>query len=50
MDIRPLGETGFYVSEVAFGGAEIGYPYGIGIKSTEDMLSEKEAIAYKAMR
>lgn len=41
---RSLGKTGIEVSEVAFGGVEIGIPYGIGIKSTADMLSETEAI------
>lgn len=41
---RPLGKTGIEVSEVAFGGVEIGMPYGIGIKSGNDMLSETEAI------
>ena len=41
---RPLGNTGIFVSEVAFGGVEIGKPYGIGVKSTDDMISETEAI------
>jgi len=41
---RSLGDTGIKVSEVAFGGVEIGIPYGIGIKSTADMLSEADAI------
>lgn len=41
---RTLGDTGIYVSEIAFGGVEIGVPYGIGVKSAADMLSEKEAI------
>lgn len=41
---RGLGKTGITVSEIAFGGVEIGIPYGIGIKSTADMLSEQEAI------
>jgi aryl-alcohol dehydrogenase-like predicted oxidoreductase len=41
---RALGKTGITVSEIAFGGVEIGIPYGIGIKSTADMLSEREAI------
>jgi len=44
MKQRYLGKTGISVSEVAFGGVEIGIPYGIGIKSTKDMLSENEAI------
>jgi 1-deoxyxylulose-5-phosphate synthase len=41
---RPLGTTGLSVSEIAFGGVEIGMPYGIGVASKDDMLSEKEAI------
>ncbi|MGV8090494.1 MAG: aldo/keto reductase [Mangrovibacterium sp.] len=41
---RSLGKTGIAVSEVAFGGVEIGIPYGIGVKSATDMLSEQEAI------
>ena len=44
MQKRALGKTGLYVSEIAFGGVEIGIPYGIGVKSKEDMLSEPEAI------
>lgn len=32
------------VSEIAFGGVEIGMPYGIGIKSEKEMPKEKEAI------
>jgi aryl-alcohol dehydrogenase-like predicted oxidoreductase len=41
---RPLGKTGIGVSEVAFGGVEIGIPYGIGVKNGADMLSETNAI------
>lgn len=44
MNQRLLGKTGIKVSEIAFGGVEIGLPYGIGIKSEADMLSESEAI------
>ncbi len=44
MNQRPLGQTGIQVSEIAFGGVEIGLPYGIGVKSKADMLSESEAI------
>lgn len=32
------------VSEIAFGGVEIGMPYGIGVESAEDMLTEAAAI------
>jgi len=41
---RKLGNTGLSVSEIAFGGVEIGMPYGIGIQGEKDMLSDKEAI------
>ncbi|RCR71170.1 aldo/keto reductase [Larkinella punicea] len=41
---RELGKTGIAVSELAFGGVEIGLPYGIGVKSAADMLSEDESI------
>src|SRR5690606_18932773 len=41
---RKLGNTGLMVSEIAFGGVEIGMPYGIGIQGEKDMLSEKQAI------
>lgn len=44
MNQRTLGRTGIKVSEIAFGGVEIGMPYGIGVKSKTDMLSESEAI------
>ena len=44
MNQRFLGSTGIRVSEIAFGGVEIGLPYGIGVKSKADMLSESEAI------
>ena len=40
---RQLGKTGINVSEIAFGGVEIGMPYGIGIKNQEDMLPFHEA-------
>jgi aryl-alcohol dehydrogenase-like predicted oxidoreductase len=39
-----LGNSGLEVSEIAFGGVEIGMPYGIGVHSQEDMLSKKEAV------
>jgi len=45
MNKRTLGRTGIQVSEIAFGGVEIGMPYGIGVKSKADMLSEVEAIS-----
>lgn len=44
MQRRKLGKTGIDVSEIAFGGVEIGIPYGIGVASAADMLSEAEAI------
>ncbi|MEX2568868.1 MAG: aldo/keto reductase [Cyclobacteriaceae bacterium] len=44
MKQRTLGNTGISVSEIAFGGVEIGLPYGPGIHSEKDMLQEKEAV------
>ncbi len=44
MNQRTLGRTGIQVSEIAFGGVEIGMPYGIGVKNKTDMLSESEAV------
>ncbi len=44
MNKRSLGRSDIYVSEIAFGGVEIGMPYGIGVESQDDMLSETEAI------
>ncbi|SDF88678.1 Predicted oxidoreductase [Dyadobacter soli] len=42
---KALGHTGLEVSEIAFGGVEIGVPYGIGVQGREDMLSERQAIS-----
>jgi aryl-alcohol dehydrogenase-like predicted oxidoreductase len=44
MQKRFLGNTGIRVSEIAFGGVEIGMPYGIGVNGREDMIAEKDAI------
>jgi aryl-alcohol dehydrogenase-like predicted oxidoreductase len=44
MNQRLLGHTGIKVSEIAFGGVEIGMPYGIGVKSKTDMIPESEVI------
>jgi 1-deoxyxylulose-5-phosphate synthase len=44
MNKRVLGNTGIEVSELAFGGVEIGMPYGIGVQSHADMLTEAGAI------
>ena len=44
MKQRSLGKTGIAVSEIAFGGVEIGLPYGIGVKSAADMLPVNEAV------
>lgn len=41
---RKLGNTGIWVSEGAFGGVEIGMPYGLGASDRKGMLSEAEAI------
>lgn len=45
MQHRLLGKTGLRVSEIAFGGAEIGLPYGHGVKTEADMISERDAVA-----
>lgn len=45
MKLRELGKTGIKVSEVAFGGVEIGMPYGIGVNGEADMLPRSEAIS-----
>ena len=44
MNYRTLGKTGNQISEISFGGVEIGLPYGIGIKGKTDMISESDAI------
>lgn len=44
MEKRFLGKTGIEVSEIAFGSVEIGMPYGIGVESRKDMLTEEGAI------
>lgn len=44
MKKRALGKTGIAVSEIAFGGVEIGMPYGIGVNSEADMLSRDNAV------
>ncbi len=43
MNKRVLGRSGIDVSELAFGGAPIGMPYGIGVGSEKDMMPESEA-------
>lgn len=45
MKYRMLGNTGIAVSELAFGGVEIGIPYSLGVQSKADMLPEPAAIA-----
>ncbi len=44
MNKRTLGRTGIEVSEISFGGVEIGRPYGIGVESEADMPSENDAV------
>jgi len=44
MNRRKLGRTEIEVSEISFGGVEIGRPYGIGIESEADMVHEDEAV------
>ena len=45
MNREALGNTGIDVSPIAFGGVEIGLPYGPGIHSEKDMLQDNEAIS-----
>ena len=45
MNQRSLGRTEIRVSELAFGCVEIGLPYGIGVTSEADMLSEADAVS-----
>ena len=45
MQKRSLGATGMEVSEIAFGGVEIGFPYGIGMETHDQLPSEEEAVA-----
>lgn len=45
METRPLGKTGLQVSLLSFGCVELGIPYGIGVRSREDMLSDSQAVA-----
>jgi aryl-alcohol dehydrogenase-like predicted oxidoreductase len=44
MESRPLGRTGLRVSLLSFGCVELGLPYGIGILSRADMLSDDQAV------
>ncbi|MBN1542383.1 aldo/keto reductase [candidate division KSB1 bacterium] len=45
MQYRFLGRTGLKVSEIAFGGVEIGLAYGIGVHSEADMPTEAQSIS-----
>lgn len=45
MKQRILGNTGIKISEIAFGGVEIGMPYGLGVHGKKDMLSKSESIS-----
>ncbi|HPI74167.1 MAG TPA: aldo/keto reductase [bacterium] len=44
MKQRRLGRTNLPVSEISFGGVEIGLPYGIGVHSSADMPSDAESV------
>jgi len=44
MNKRVLGNSGIQVSEIAFGGVEIGMPYGLGVNRKKDMLSKSDSI------
>ena len=44
MKKKQLGRTDILVSEIAFGGVEIGIPYGIGVHSEANMLTKQDAV------
>lgn len=44
MNYKVLGDTGLRVSELAFGGVEIGLPYGLSVSEDHKLMSEQEAI------
>ena len=44
MNQRILGRTGLAMSEISFGGVEIGVPYGIGVTSAADMPTDVQSI------
>ena len=44
MNKRILGNTKIAVSEIAFGGVEIGLPYGINTHEQSDMPTDEAAI------
>jgi len=44
MNQRILGKSGIHVSEISFGGVEIGIPYGIGVEGVTDMPSSADSI------
>lgn len=44
MKRRPLGKTGIEVSEIAFGGVEIGMPYGLNAAGNAAMPQETESV------
>jgi len=44
MQYKYLGNTGLKVSEVAFGGVEIGMPYGLKMSQAKHMLQKQDAI------
>lgn len=44
MRYRYLGSTGIKVSQIAFGGVEIGMPYGLNLSQATHLVQRKEAI------
>ena len=44
MQYRTLGRTKIQVSEIGFGGVEIGIPYGIGVEHESQLLDEAAAV------
>lgn len=45
MNHKNLGKTDIKVSEISFGTVALGLPYGIGVSSKADMLSDTEAVS-----
>jgi len=40
---RPLGKTGIEVSEISFGSAALGIPYGLDVRTAEELPSDEDA-------
>ncbi len=44
MKYKELGNSGIQVSEIAFGGVEIGMPYGLSMQGAHEPMQERDAI------